>query len=1307
MAKRLKKTRPWWLRPLIWLIWTIAIVVFLIIGLLLITQTRPFKNWVRDYAVDTANESINGTLSIERLDGNLFSNLHLSSLTLESAGDTVLSIASIRIRYDLWALLDKTIRIDSLLIDSAHVRLEELPDSTWNVMHLMPDDTAALSEDSAAEFDYAVELGSLLVRDASASLVASDSLIPDRLDGINLSVSGSYALDRQNLWLHSFQLNARNPDLQITDFTLEMTGDTSKVVFKDVVLKTAFNRITAAADIDLSDFSRSTASLVADSLNVLEFDAFLPPHFAALRPMVALGALLEDDSLRIDLAVSSGKQRFDLSSVVGSISAVIDSTIEKDVAYRAAVTLQDIAVAEWLGSREYDALLNGTMTAVGSGTDPSQMSIDLKGDLGRCVIEGYRITKADFSTRYSAGDMSGRATLAGTFGRISVSGRASGLVETPTYGIELGLSHLDLSKLIAVADTIPTDINLSALIDGTGFDPDSASGRVKLTMATSQLKDITIDRVFAQFDYYPGALQIDTLTLSSSALTVDAAGNMSFSGSGNVTYLVSLEDAAMLTDLTGGNLIGGYGQVTGTATGNLDTLTAEARFEFFDLAMISATVAQLKGDLQSQLRDSVLSGYVRLSGEGINADGNLIDSLSASGQFDNSNFDGSLSVSMANGLSSQASFELSMDSLITAVLNSISISYADINWAGGSDTTVVSVSDDDDYLISNLVLTSESPTGSEQRIKLDGVVSLQGECSLQAAVSNLELKPLAALYDLDVGGTLSLDVDLSGTALDPHVVGRLAVSNGSYGRFDYYELAGDFNYHDTRAAFELNFRPTTTETVAISGFVPVAFSLADTSEIEPLSDSMSVIIKADRLPLEILRIAGYQVEAAEGYISCDLRVTNTLKEPHVDGRLYVRDGGIRMPEYGVNYESVIADVGFKPNRITLDSLVIKSRKGKLRLNGTLNYDSSLVSGNISSSRFDAVTKDFYLVSHRDYEVQMNSEISLDAAGTSATYGGTITVTRSRFYLPAFMEMSNDDALDDITLPMLFVATFPDSAHIADSILQVANGAAASDSAQSALIENLRGSMKIVIPKNMWISSPDLKLELAGDVEVVKQGPDFELFGNIRVVRGHYQLYGKRFTVKKGELVFQGGADYVAVLDIEAAYVFRTATREKKTLKLFVTGNSEIPVVNFRLDDAEISEGDAVSYLLFGRSLDQLTQGQRAAVSGGSESGSVGTKVAAGLLAGQLSRAIGNRLNLDVIEIKAQGDLQSAAVVIGKYLTPDLFMSYQRSFGSASDDDLEPETVTLEYQLTRLIYLQLTEGDPEDAGFDVIFKLQRK
>ena len=38
-----------------------------------------------------------------------------------------------------------------------------------------------------------------------------------------------------------------------------------------------------------------------------------------------------------------------------------------------------------------------------------------------------------------------------------------------------------------------------------------------------------------------------------------------------------------------------------------------------------------------------------------------------------------------------------------------------------------------------------------------------------------------------------------------------------------------------------------------------------------------------------------------------------------------------------------------------------------------------------------------------------------------------------------------------------------------------------------------------------------------------------------------------------------------------------------------------PELKFSLDGTEISEGDAVSYVMFGRSLDELTYGQQSAV----------------------------------------------------------------------------------------------------------------
>jgi autotransporter translocation and assembly factor TamB len=236
----------------------------------------------------------------------------------------------------------------------------------------------------------------------------------------------------------------------------------------------------------------------------------------------------------------------------------------------------------------------------------------------------------------------------------------------------------------------------------------------------------------------------------------------------------------------------------------------------------------------------------------------------------------------------------------------------------------------------------------------------------------------------------------------------------------------------------------------------------------------------------------------------------------------------------------------------------------------------------------------------------------------------------------------------------------------------------------------------------------MRVEIGGEVEIVKDGAEFEVFGTINVIRGHYELYGKRFTIKDGTLTFSGGEEINPGLDIDAEYVFRTPSREKKRLSLAISGQALSPVLEFSLDGQMLSEGDALSYVVFGRSLNQLTSGQRTAMASEEKSRSDMAKGAiANLLAGRLSETLGKEFNLDVIEIDAQSDWKSASFVVGKYLTTDLFVSYQRGLGTARDqDELVPEIVTLEYELSRHIFLQLVAADARNSGFDVIVKFSR-
>lgn len=69
-----------------------------------------------------------------------------------------------------------------------------------------------------------------------------------------------------------------------------------------------------------------------------------------------------------------------------------------------------------------------------------------------------------------------------------------------------------------------------------------------------------------------------------------------------------------------------------------------------------------------------------------------------------------------------------------------------------------------------------------------------------------------------------------------------------------------------------------------------------------------------------------------------------------------------------------------------------------------------------------------------------------------------------------------------------------------------------------------------------------------------------------------------------------------------------------------------------------------------------------------------------MVSSQVSKIIGNKLNLDMIELNTEDNWQSMDFVVGKYITNDLFVTYQKGFGPNNNNEITPESVTLEYEI---------------------------
>ncbi len=178
---------------------------------------------------------------------------------------------------------------------------------------------------------------------------------------------------------------------------------------------------------------------------------------------------------------------------------------------------------------------------------------------------------------------------------------------------------------------------------------------------------------------------------------------------------------------------------------------------------------------------------------------------------------------------------------------------------------------------------------------------------------------------------------------------------------------------------------------------------------------------------------------------------------------------------------------------------------------------------------------------------------------------------------------------------------------------------------------------------------------------------------------------QKLNIEMGRLIFANSPVDNPGLDVKAirkvgevvAGINATGTLKKPELTLF-----SIPPMD---------QTDALSYLVLGRPLNQTSsaEGQllyTAAASLSLEGGEL------------LTKRIGRTFGLDEVTIEKGETLSDAALVVGKHLSPRLYVSYGIGL-------LEPiSTLRINYQISSRWLLQTEAG--RESGVDILYKMER-
>ncbi len=1276
--------------------------------LLALTQTSAFKNWLGNYVLGKVNQAIAGEIEVARFEGNLFSHLQIDSLTIRHASDTLVFVPRFEAHYSLLSFLKGQLVFDSLIFHSPRFTFIRQKDSSWNFLTIFNAPAArAPHAENGKPFPFSIRIGKLTVQTATVRLLNAPEGIPTRISEISARLSGFYTADSQEVRLNHLTFRSENPDLRVAHVAFRFKRNARQMELRDFALRTSANRLQGAGEYSLHRSQPSRARLETQPFDFSELTFLLPTIRIPARPRILFQADLQKDTLQLHLLLQEKEQRFSLKA------EILHPFDFARIRYRLNGKIRNLTLRHWLQSPLPALQGSGDFLIQGSGVTRQTARFELQARLWNLLAYRRNLSRLRVQAAYAPGRLQANLNAQGPYGEAAFV-----VTVLQPFGVFRFRGKGELNRFNVqtfFSKSVPaSNLNSRFFFQGEGLHPETVSGKLAVHLQPSTFAELRIDTFFTALEVERQNFRIDSLYLRSNLVELTSSGQAGLNTPVNLQFKGEIHDPApalayLYLPL---DTLAARGTFRGTLHGPPDSLQSEVLLNLNGLLVNHSRADSGRAYLhfrwnQPQPLETAEAGFRNLQ------NGNLtIDSLGGQARLRGKQADLRLHIRPNALLQSTIYAHLFFDSTVQVRIPALQISFKEQQWSGGHPDMAMTINRNS-WQFQRIELTAAAPEQHvPQRLFLNGTLNFPGPEDLEIVLSGFRLENfnLFRKDSLPLNGTLDLALRIAGESTNPIIEGNLNVRRATVGFLPIRTLTGEFAYRDEQLTWNVRLKSTPSDSFLFSGQLP-ALLLLNEKKIRLLpSRPLMVNLTTGKYRLNVFAPLFTRLRNLDGIIVGNLNLHNTLGNPRFGGRLKLLNGRFSLPDLGLDYRQIEGELVGDSTRLRLKHLRVAQTPGSLHVEGVVQANSHQQTLTPEQAVLTLHAEDFPLLNTREYQLQVTSAFLAEIDSSGSRFEGTIRATHFDFYLPPLLGATAKSSGPVQSVPLLVEATRtarPDSFRQATSPLQAANR-----KIQMLLgtppLKDFSGTLTITIPENTWLRSPEMRLEIQGEVKLMKEGEKSHLYGQIQVIRGFYNFIGKNFEIRQGKLIFRGEPDFDPEILLETEYQFRTYTHEMRTMKLNVNGRIDELTFNFSLDGKHITQDDAILYILFGRSKEDLLYGDPGTLSEISEGegNRLLLDVAAGVLSTELTQSIGKELNLDMIEIKSQDNWDKATFVVGKYLTNNLFVSYQREFGANTDDEVTKETIMVEYEIRRNLFLQLLEGNSKTKGMDIIFKFER-
>jgi translocation and assembly module TamB len=402
------------------------------------------------------------------------------------------------------------------------------------------------------------------------------------------------------------------------------------------------------------------------------------------------------------------------------------------------------------------------------------------------------------------------------------------------------------------------------------------------------------------------------------------------------------------------------------------------------------------------------------------------------------------------------------------------------------------------------------------------------------------------------------------------------------------------------------------------------------------------------------------VEETRGNIDLDFKADGTWDRPNLQGTLQLTNAGANVPALGIRIEDLSSRWKFGNERIQVESLRARSGPGYVEGAGMIwlkRWGVDRFEGSLRGEKFQT----FYLPNVR---IQSSPKLEFQGTPKKITVRGEIRLPEVQIYEVSTLGVAG---------------TSPDVVMIDQPPAE-----------KSSLSMDIQ--VRVTLGDQIQVKAGGIDTRLAGNVDLKILGlkpEDATARGEIRLTQGTYSGYGLGLRIDRGRFIYSGGPVDNPALDILA--LRRADDLEKMyNIKVGVAifGNLKKPNVKLYSQPA-MKDEQILSYLLLGKPYDPKEGNLSLLVLG-----------AGGLLTGDSISVLDqlkSQLGIDTVDIQSGGgDLSRSMVTVGKYLTPQLYLSYGYSALTAE------QLLKIRYRISKSWEVETWRGN--EMGVDLYYRI---